>query len=229
MMEPLQGKVALLTGASTPLAEAIAIVLASQGVKLCVSGPWAERVDAVVAAVVGAGSEAVGVAGPLETLEQAEALVARAGEAFGAVHLVIWITPFWNGGFIHDHAVPVWDRVLAGNLREPFLLARAVLPVLRRQASGQIVAVGSDSSLGAYARDGAYNVALHGLNALMDLIRVENAEQGIRVHVLAPGLAQTQPLDSDGRPNLTTNDVADWVLWALTRPDHLRPIGPIVI
>ncbi|MBL8097123.1 MAG: SDR family NAD(P)-dependent oxidoreductase, partial [Anaerolineales bacterium] len=219
----------LLTGASTPLAEAIAVALAGQGVKLCVSGPWAERVEAVVAAVGRAGGEAVGVTGPLETLAQAEALVARAEAAFGAVDLVIWVTPFWNGGFIHEHAVTVWDRVLAGNLREPFLLARAVLPVLRRQGSGQIVAVGSDSSLGPYARDGAYNVALHGLNALMDLIRVENAEHGIRVHVLAPGLAQTQPLDADGRPNLTTKDVADWVLWALTRPSHLRPIGPIVI
>lgn len=72
-------------------------------------------------------------------------------------------------------------------------------------------------------------MALHGLNALMDLIRVENAEHGIRVHVLAPGLAQTQPQDADGRPNLTTRDVADWVLWVLTRPGHLRPNGPILI
>lgn len=228
-MESLLGKVALMTGASTPLAEAIAVALAGQGVKVCVSGPWAERVEAVVAAVRGTGGEAVGAAGPLETLVQAEALVARAVHAFGHVDLVIWITPFWNGGLIHEHAVPVWDRVLAGNLREPFLLARAVLPELRRQGSGQIVAVGSDSSLGAYARDGAYNVALHGLNALMDLIRVENAEHGIRVHVLAPGLAQTQPQDADGRPNLTTRDVADWVLWVLTRPGHLRPNGPILI
>lgn len=85
-----------MTGASTPLAEAIAVALAGQGVKVCVSGPWAERVEAVVAAVRGTGGEAVGAAGPLETLEQAEALVARAVHAFGHVDLVIWITPFWN-------------------------------------------------------------------------------------------------------------------------------------
>jgi NAD(P)-dependent dehydrogenase (short-subunit alcohol dehydrogenase family) len=121
------------------------------------------------------------------------------------------------------------DRVLAGNLREPFLLMRAALPVLREQGSGQILAIGSDSALGAYARDGAFNVALHGLNALMDLVRLENAEHGIRVHVLAPGLAQTQTHDADGQPNLTPADVAAWAVWVLTRPMHLRPNGPIVI
>ena len=142
---------------------------------------------------------------------------------------MIWVTPFWNGGFIHEHSVAVWDRVMTSNLREPFLLLRAALPHLRGQGAGQIVAVGSDSSLAPYARDGAYGVALHGLNALMDAARVENAEHGVRVHVLAPGLAQTQRHDSDGKPNLTHRDVAEWVLWVLARPDHLRPNGPILI
>ncbi len=225
----MNGQVALVTGASTPLAETVAVTLARLGVNVVVSGPWAERAEAVVAAARAIGGVALAVAGPLDTLEQAEAVVGAALDAFGRIDTMIWISPFWNGGFIHEHSVPVWDRVLAGNLREPFLLSRAALPVLRRQGSGQIVAIGSDSSLAAYPRDGAYNVALHGLNALMDLVRVENAEHGIRVHVLAPGLAQTQAADADGRPNLTTQHVADWVAWVLGRPDHLRPNGPILI
>lgn len=203
---------AIVTGGSTPLAEAIAVGLARFGVRVVVSGPVAERLDAVVVAVARIGGQALAVPGPIETLEQAGTTVASAIQAFGRLDLVIWITPFWNGGFIHEHSVAVWDRVLASNLREPFLLLRAALPHMRRQGAGQIVAVGSDSSLAAYARDGAYGVALHGLTVLMDVVRVENADHGIRVHVLAPGLAQTQPRDADGRPNLTHQDVADWVL-----------------
>lgn len=229
MSQSLSGQVALVTGGGTPLAEAVCIALAQQGIRLCVQGPLAERLDALVAAVAAVGGQAVAAPGPLDTLNQAEALVGAALAAYGRLDLAIWIAPFWNGGLIHEHSVAVWDRVLSGNLREPFLLARAVLPMLREQGSGQILAIGSDSSLGAYARDGAFNVALHGLNALMDLIRIENAEHGIRVHVLAPGLAQTQTHDADGRPNLTIADVADWVVWVLTRPAHLRPNGPIVI
>lgn len=228
-MGELEGQVAVVTGGSTPLAEAIAVALAHEGVRVVVSGPVAERLDAVVASVAAADGQAVAAPGALETLEQAEALVAGAITAFGRLDLVIWVTPFWNGGFIHEHSVAVWDRVMTSNLREPFLLLRAALPHLRGQGAGQIVAVGSDSSLAPYARDGAYGVALHGLNALMDAARVENAEHGIRVHVLAPGLAQTQRHDSDGKPNLTHRDVAEWVLWVLARPDHLRPNGPILI
>ena len=77
-------------------------------------------------------------------------------------------------------------------------------------------------ALMAVTHDPRFVTARH--TVLMELIRIENAERGIRVHVFAPGLAQTQPLDSDGRPNLTTKDVADWLLWALTCPDHLRPL-----
>ncbi len=228
-MSELQGQVAVVTGGSTPLAEAIAVALAREGVRVVISGPVAERLDAVVAAVGAVGGQALAAPGPLETLGQAEALVANALASFGRLDLVVWVTPFWNGGFIHEHSVAVWERVLASNLREPFLLLRATLPHLREQGAGQIVAVGSDSSLAPYARDGAYGVALHGLNALMDAARVENADRGIRVHVLAPGLAQTQRHDSDGRPNLTHQDVAEWVLWVLGRPAHLRSNGPILI
>lgn len=229
MSQSLSGQVALVTGGSTLLAEAVCVALAQQGVPVVANGPLADRLDSLVAAVAAVGGQAVPVPGPLETPAQAEALVSAALGAFGRLDLVVWIAPFWNGGLIHEHSVAVWDRVLAGNLREPFLLARAALPVLRDQGSGQILAIGSDSALGAYARDGAFNVALHGLNALMDLIRIENAEHGIRVHVLAPGLAQTQTHDAEGRPNLTTADVAAWAIWVLTRPAHLRPNGPIVI
>jgi len=229
MSQSLSGQVALVTGGSTPLAEAVCVALAQQGVHVVVTGPLADRLDSLVAAVAAVGGQAVPVPGPLETPAQAEALVSAALGAFGRLDLVVWIAPFWNGGLIHEHSVSVWDRVLAGNLREPFLLMRAALPVLREQGSGQILAIGSDSALGAYARDGAFNVALHGLNALMDLVRLENAEHGIRVHVLAPGLAQTQTHDADGQPNLTPADVAAWAVWVLTRPMHLRPNGPIVI
>lgn len=127
-MSELKGQVAVVTGGSTPLAEAIAVGLARVGVRVVVSGPVAERLDALVAAVATVGGQALAVPGPIDTLEQAGALVASAIQSFGRLDLVIWVTPFWNGGFIHEHSVAVWDRVLASNLREPFLLLRTVLP-----------------------------------------------------------------------------------------------------
>lgn len=130
---------------------------------------------------------------------------------------------------IHSHNVKTWDMVMNANLREPFLMARAALPTLREQKHGEIMAIGSDSALGIYPQDGAFAVAMHGLTTLMELIRTENSEFGIRTHILSPGVAVSTPFDAEGKPNLTTNDVAEWVLWLLTRPSHLRGNSPILI
>jgi 3-oxoacyl-[acyl-carrier protein] reductase len=148
---------------------------------------------------------------------------------FGRLDILILISPFWSGGQIHNHSLKTWDLVLAANLREPFVMARTVLPVFREQKHGEIMAIGSDSALGVYQQDGAFAVAMHGLTTLMELIRAENTEYGIRTHILSPGLALNSPFDVDGKPNLTTDDVAEWALWLLTRPDHLRGNSPILI
>lgn len=130
---------------------------------------------------------------------------------------------------IHSHSLKTWDLVMNANLREPFLMARAMLPILREQKHGEIMAIGSDSSMGIYPQDGAYGVAMHALTTLMELIRVENVDFGIRTHVLAPGVALTNDEDSEGKPSLTASRIAEWAIWLLTRPSHLRGNGPILI
>ncbi len=130
---------------------------------------------------------------------------------------------------IHNHSLKTWDLVMNANLREPFLMARATLPILREQKHGEIMAIGSDSALGIYPQDGAYGVAMHALNTLMELIRSENTEFGIRTHILSPGVALTNEIDSEGQPAMTVSHVAEWVVWLLTRPAHLRGNGPILI
>ena len=52
---------------------------------------------------------------------------------------------------------------------------------------------------------------------------------GIRTHVLSPGVALTTDMDSEGNPALTTSNVAEWAVWLLTRPAHLRGNGPILV
>ena len=70
---------------------------------------------------------------------------------------------------------------------------------------------------------------MHGLTALMEQIRLENSELGIRTHMLSPGVTLTGGQDSEGRPALTAGHVAEWAVWLLTRPAHLRGNGPILL
>ena len=227
--QDLHGKAAIVTGGSTEVAGAVALALAREGVQVCLCGRQADVLDLAARKIEAIGGTCLSITSELESLEAAEEVVEHARANFGRLDILILGSPFWAGGQIHEHGVKTWDLVLNANLREPFLMARAVLPFFRAQKHGEIMAIGSDSALGIYQQDGAYGVALHALTTLMELIRVENTEFGIRTHILSPGVALTIETNSDGSPALTTSHVAEWAIWLLTRPPHLRGNGPVLI
>ena len=229
MTSSLSGKTAIITGGSTELAGTVALTLARVGVNICLCGRQADLLTISVDRIKQTGGKAFFVESSLGLLEEAQEVVNQTLSVYGGLDILTLISPFWSGGMIHSHNVKTWDLVIDANLREPFLMARAVLPILREQKRGEVMAIGSDSAMGIYQQDGAYAVAMHGLTTLMELIRAENAEFGIRAHILSPGLALSTPFDAEGKPNLTTDDVAEWVLWLLTRPSHLRGNSPILI
>jgi NAD(P)-dependent dehydrogenase (short-subunit alcohol dehydrogenase family) len=227
--QDLHDKVAIITGGSTEVAGAVALMLAREGVQVCLCGRQDDLLNLAADKIKALGGNCLTIESELDSLEAAEAVLERTRSAFGRLDILILTSPFWSGGQIHQHSVKTWDLVLAANLREPFLMARAVLPVFREQKHGEIMAIGSDSSMGIYQQDGAYGVAMHALTTLMELIRVENTEHGIRTHILAPGVALTSDMDSDGKPALTVSHVAEWVIWLLTRPTHLRGNGTVLV
>lgn len=229
MTDPLQGKTAIITGGSTELAGTVALVLAKAGVNICLCGKQADLLELSAKKIKESGGRIISRVTNLESLEETQTVVEQTKTAFGGLEILILISPFWSGGMIHNHNVKTWDLVMNANLREPFLMARAALPHFREQHHGEIMAIGSDSALGIYPQDGAFAVAMHGLTTLMELIRTENSEFGIRTHILSPGVAVSAPFDAEGKPNLTAEHVAEWVLWLLTRPSHLRGNSPILI
>ena len=227
--QELRGKAALITGGSTEVAGAVALALANQGVQVCLCGKQADLLDLAADKIKAAGGNCLTITSELDSLEMAESVMERVHSAFGCLDILIMVSPFWAGGQIHSHSVKTWDLVLNANLREAFLMGRAVLPVFRDQKHGEIMAIGSDLALGIYQQDGAYGVAMHALTALMELIRLENTDYGIRTHILSPAVALTTDTDSAGQPAMTTSHIADWVIWLLTRPAHLRGNGPILV
>lgn len=229
MEDLLHGKTALITGGSTEVAGAVALALARSGVNICLCGRQADLLALSASRVNESGGNCFFTESSLGSLEEAERVVRQTLSAHGGLDIVIFVSPFWSGGMIHSHPVRTWDMVMEANLREPFLVARAALPILREQKRGEIMAIGSDSALGFYAQDGAYGVAMHALTSLVELIRVENREFGIRTHVLSPGVALTGETDSEGKPALTTAHVAEWAVWLLSRPGHLRGNGPVLV
>lgn len=132
------------------MAGAVALALANNGVNISLCGRQRDLLEMSEVKVKKVGGKVISMVSELDTLEAAEAVVIQTKSAFGGVDIVILISPFWSGGMIHNHSLKTWDLVMNANLREPFLMARATLPILREQKHGEIMAIGSDSSMGIY-------------------------------------------------------------------------------
>lgn len=112
-------------------------------------------------------------------------------------------------------------------------MARQVLPIMRRQGGGHLIQISSESATTHYEGNGAYGVSKHALNALSEYIQVENQEQGIRVDTICPGMVVTEM--TEGRPGLDHDkclqpaDIAELVLWLVTRRPNIKIGTPILI
>lgn len=119
------------------------------------NGRQASLLNLAAGKIKAVGGNCLPIVSELDSLETADSVCDSALAAFDHLDLLIVVPPFWAGGTIHEHSVKAWDLVMTANLREPFLMARAVLPIFREQKRGQALAIASDSALGIYAQDGA--------------------------------------------------------------------------
>ncbi|TCP06778.1 SDR family oxidoreductase [Caldimonas thermodepolymerans] len=193
-MTPLEGQVALVTGAGQGLGAAIARTLAAGGARVVVAdlrGPGCEQVAGEIEA---AGGQALPLQLDVADAGSATAAVEHAVQAFGALDILVN-----NAGI--DVTKPVdeltfaeWDRVIATNLRGPFVMSKCALPVLRegdRGRGGQIVNVASTAARRAWPNASAYHASKWGLLGLSHALHAEFRPHGVRVSALIAGGMRT--------------------------------------
>ncbi len=232
-METLTGKTAIISGGGTGIGRAIARTLSREGVRVVVCGRRLEPIQMVEQEIEADGGRALAIQADVAVESDVEKLVTTAKKAFGTVEILISNAGIDGGAPIHVHNVEDWDKVLAVNLRGPFLLARAVLPQMRENRRGHLIQISSESGLEYYPGDGAYGISKHALNALGEYIQVENQEFGIRVDTICPGMVVTEMTENspglDHGKCLTPEDIADLALWLLTRRQNIKIGRPILI
>jgi NADP-dependent 3-hydroxy acid dehydrogenase YdfG len=224
MAGELQGRTALVTGASRGIGLAVARELIG-------AGAWVAMVARTAEPLARAAESAGGHAIPADvsTTEGVHTLAAYLGEVLGdAPDLVVSAAGAFSLARLDQAAPEDFDRQIAANLRGPFLLVRAFLPAMLRRNTGHFVTVGSVAGRAAFPENGGYAASKFGVRGLHEVLRAEVRGTGVRATLVEPAATDTplwDPIDPDARADLPSRasmlrpeDVARAVLFAATQP-----------
>ena len=229
----LKDQVAIVTGGGSGIGSGIAVALAREGVRVVICGRRTASLDETLKIMRQAGSAGLTVLADLSDPADVDHLVNSTLKEYGRIDILINNAGVGGGDQIHLHDTDDWDKVMAINLRGAFLVSRAVLPHMRAKQQGHIINISSESGLEYYQGDGAYGISKHALNAMGEYIQRENQDFGIRVNTICPGMVVTEMTDStpglDHSKCLYPEDIADLVIWLLTRRANIKIGTPILI
>lgn len=232
-MEYLAGKRAIVTGGGTGIGQGIALAFAEAGLSVMICGRRKAPLEATVRTIGELGGEGRFTQADVSVEDDVARLVEATRQAFGGIDILVNNAGIGGGEPVHRHSVESWDRIMAVNLRGPFLMARAVLPGMRAQGSGHIINISSESGMEHYSGDGAYGVGKHALNDLGEYIQRENQDLGIRVDTICPGMVVTEMSEGssglDESKCLYPEDIADLVVWLVSRRPNVKIGRPILI
>jgi ribitol 2-dehydrogenase len=228
MGQSLDGKVALVTGASSGIGRAIARRLAECGCRLVLSGRNKDRLDALAAEI---GPTAVVAPHDLAAKDDIAHPVVIAQQAFGQLDILVLNAGLFSNAPFADEEIEVSQDMIDVNFSSVVRLVHAALPLLKRQENAEILAIGSIAGVSDMRNEAVYSATKHALNAFLRSLRRQVASDGIRVSSVLPGTVATElwgltdPDEIDGKVAgkevLRAEDIASIAEFVLKQPLHV--------
>jgi NAD(P)-dependent dehydrogenase (short-subunit alcohol dehydrogenase family) len=187
----LEGKAALVTGASSGLGRATAIALARAGADVALVARSQQELDSAKEEISKIGRRALTLPVDLASEDETTAAIGRTVEALGRIDVLVNAAGTDAPGTVEELDIEGWDRTLAVNLRAPFLLSKAAFPRMREAGGGMIVNISSVAGKKGWANASAYCASKFGLTGFTEALADEGKEHGIRAIVLYPGAMAT--------------------------------------
>jgi len=236
MVGKLNGKVAIITGASSGIGEATAIALATEGTQVVIAARRAERLKAVRERIERNGGRALYIVADIADETQAHEIVQKTKTEFGRLDILVNNAGIALLGDIDGANTEDWRRMIDINVLGLMYLTHAALPVMKVQGIGHIVNISSVAGRIARAGISAYNVTKSGVNAFSEALRQEVYKHNIRVTIIEPGAVDTEinkhitnpiaKLQSEERRKSMTlmqsEDIAAAIVYAVTQPQRVN-------
>ena len=231
--QPLAGRVAAVTGASSGIGAATATALSRAGATVALAARRRDRLDALAEQLEGEASiHEVDVSDE----QQARSFIEHAHSEHGALHVLVNNAGLMLLGPVATADPADWRRMLDVNLWGLLVCTHTALPLIAQSGGGDIVNVSSVAGRRADAGGAVYNMTKFGVHAFSEALRQEALHAGVRVTVVAPGFVDTELQGHNTEPVvlqamakareqigeiLKPEDIADAITYAVTRPPHV--------
>ena len=233
-MARLDGKVTLVTGASSGIGRAVAVRFAAAGSDLALTARRADKLAEAGAEAEEAGAAVVALPLDVTQADNVDRLFAACRERFGRLDLVVNNAGRFDGGPLDSLPLAAWEAVIATNLTAPMLCTRAAMPIMKAQGGGRIINIGSISAKRVRPDMAPYNASKHGLWGLTQSTALEGREHGITCSMLNPGNVLVDRRVGGGRPQdsepmIAAEDIAELALAIAAMPPHVEVLETTVL
>jgi NADP-dependent 3-hydroxy acid dehydrogenase YdfG len=199
-MSDIEGKVVAITGASSGIGEATALLLAERGAAVALGARRTERLDKLVDVIRAGGGRAVSQGADVTRREDLDRLVGRAVEEFGRLDVLVSNAGISKVGPMADLDVDGWSAMIDVNLRGVLHGIAAALPVFRRQGQGHFVTTVSTAGLKIVPTMAVYAATKNAVRTLLEGLRQESTDGVVRTTSVSPGYVRTELADSIDDP-----------------------------
>jgi NADP-dependent 3-hydroxy acid dehydrogenase YdfG len=236
MVGKLDGKVALVTGASSGIGETTALALAAEGASVAGAARRAERLEALIKRIGDNGGQAMPIIADVADEQQVHEMVLKAHAKWGHLDILVNNAGLMLLGPIDGADTEDWRRMVNVNLLGLMYATHAVLPIMRKQGEGHIVNMSSVAGRTVGAGRAVYNATKWAVGAFSEALRQEVHMHHIRVTVIEPGAVETELTEHITNPTakeetqqwyhsmrqLHSKDIAAAILYAVTQPPYVN-------
>ena len=220
----LKDKVAIVTGSTSGMGRATAVLFAKEGAKVVVSGRNAARAQEVLDEIKAAGGEAICVLGDASDLAFCEDLIAKTVEAYGTIDILVNNAGMLSLSTLQDVTIEEWDKIFRVNVDSALRLAQLSAPIMKAKGKGVIVNIASVASFAAHHGFAPYIASKHAMAGLSKSMAWELGPE-IRVNAIAPGAIHTAMVDSIGGPAALQGMIDNCPLKRVGQPEDIATVA----